>query len=253
MMKLMIMLIVSALMIGVNTGFAEVAPEHFFNAPENINSDPNYTPGDFELGDVYAATISYQLQKSELVEVAGATKANQLYTLGLGEVKFLSTKNESASVVGYFRNYTGVVSVTEEGPVQLEMIIDINSLDTGIPGRNKRILNLFFQSIKPEFGISRVRFNQFDLMGTSFLGLSDGNVHSIQTTGEIDLNGVTQVISASLLIAKQNDTWTVETESLITLRISDFAFGDRPYSLIKSCNHKSLGNAVQVDLKLYFR
>ncbi len=35
--------------------------------------------------------------------------------------------------------------------------------------------------------------------------------------------------------------------------ISDFAFGGRVFALMKECNHHSLGNAVRVKAKLYFR
>ena len=45
----------------------------------------------------------------------------------------------------------------------------------------------------------------------------------------------------------------VETREPVRLLLSDFEFGDRVYELMKACNHKSIGTAVEVKVSLYFK
>jgi len=247
----MLSLIIGFLAIQLPLAFSQV-PDHFYNAPENINPDPNYTPGEYVMDDTNVARTMFHMKRSELVESALATDVSTLTTLGMGEIAFTSVKNESATVLGYFRNYFGFARL-DNGNAKLEMIVDINSLDTGVPGRNNRILKLFFESMNPKLGYSHIRFDSFSLGAENLETHGDGNVHPIQVPGTITLNGATKEIIANLTLQKQGSLWVVETAEPISILISDFAFGDRAYALIKSCNHKALGNEVTITVRLYFR
>ena len=228
-------------------------PEHYYNDPANIHPDPDYTPGDFPLGDVYEAKTIYFMKKGELAESLIEGGEGAVSTLGLGEITFSSVKNESAEVLGYFRDYVAIASIGKQGPERLELLIDINSLDTAVPGRNNRILNLFFHSIKGELGHAVVVFDQFDWGKSSFWSWREGKTYSIRASGSIMLNGVNRGISATLDVTPKNRGWVVETQEPIALLISDFQFGNRVYDLMKSCSHKSVGNAVGVRVQLYFK
>ena len=228
-------------------------PKHFMNDPGFINTDPNHVPGDWPLPDPFQAQTLYYQKLAEMASAPSAAAANRLFTLGAGEITFTAVKNESKTVLGYFRNYFGVVELKDDQPVNLQMIVDMNSLDTGVPGRNHRILDLFFQSAKPEWGTATVTFDRFDLGGKSMKKLGDGKPHSLHASGTLGLNGVTRPISAELTLMKQNRTWIADSSSPLSLLISDFGFDDRVYELMKSCNHKSIANAVEIKVKLYFR
>ena len=227
--------------------------EHYYNDPANIHPDPDYTPGDFPLGDVYEAKTIYFLKKGELAESLIEGGEGAVSTLGLGEITFSSVKNESAEVLGYFRDYLAVASIGKKGPERLELLIDINSLDTAVPGRNNRILNLFFHSMKGELGHAVVVFDQFEWGKSSFRSWKEGKTYSIRASGSIMLNGVNRGISATLDVTPKNRGWVVETQEPIALLISDFQFGNRVYDLMKSCSHKSVGDAVGVRVQLYFK
>ena len=229
------------------------APEHYYNDPANIHPDPDYTPGDFPLGDVYAAKTVYFIKKEVLAESLIEGGAGAVSTLGLGEIAFSIAKNESAEVLGYFRDYLAVMSMGKEGPERMEMLIDINSLDTAVPGRNNRILNLFFHSMESDLGDAVVVLDQFDLGKSSFSSWREGQTYPIRATGSIVLNGVAREITAALDVTPRNRGWLVETQEPIALLISDFQFGNRIYDLLKSCNHKSFGNTVGVRVQLYFK
>ncbi len=232
---------------------AEAPPEHFQNPPENINPDPNFVPGSYPIPDTYAARSAYELKRSELVGSALNGEAERIYSIGNGEIQFSSVKNETANVIGSFRNFSAVGMIGEEGPKQLDLIVDLNSIDTGVPGRDRRIQSLFFQSIKPELGTVSVIFDRINLGGLLRSALEDGTTHQILAQGTLLLNGVSQMVSASLNVTKKSGTWTVETISPVSVLISDFSLGERAYELMKACNHKSIGNAVSVTVKLYLR
>jgi len=227
----------------------EAPPRHYYNAAENLNPDPAYIPGDFAQADKFAARNAYYQTKATLVE--GFTGAEAV-TLGTGEVTFKIAKNETASVLGYFREYLGVLTLGAAGPERMEMILNINSLETGVPGRNGRILDLFFESMKPELGTADVVFDQFEVPGV-WESWALGETRSVAASGNLTLDGVTRPVSARLSVIRQGTSWKVESEAPLMLNPSDFEFGNRIYDLMKSCNHKSIGNAVEIKVKLELR
>lgn len=229
------------------------APEHYYNPPENINPDSNYTPGDFPLADIAQSEMVYHAKKTELAAKQDVTNPKHVTTLGSGEITFSSIKNETKPVLGYFHDFWGLAVLGENGPESVELVIDVNSLDTGVPGRNHRILNLFFESMKPEWGTVVVNFSSFDLGGLGWADFTDGVTHSLSAAGTVILNGVTRPITVKLNAAVQNNTWVIESAEPLKLLISDFDFGERTLELMRSCNHASLGNAVEIKVKLYFK
>lgn len=231
-------------------GHAETQPaEHYYNNPANINPDPNYAPGDYPVPNAFNAKTIYQVKKAALAQAADPIRSKSAVTLGVGEVTFKSIKNETAIVQGYFRNYFGSTTIAENGEVEkFTFLIDINSLDTAVPGRNYRILSIFFNSIQPDLGICTIEFTKFDKQAAA-----GDKPEMVTASGTIQLNGVTKPLSAKLAVEHKNDTCIVTSAHPITLSIADFQFGGRVYELMKECNHKSLGNNVDVSVKLYLR
>jgi len=231
--------------------FAEI-PEHFYNPPENINPDPDYVPGDYALASTYQAETLYYAKKNEMAAPRIENSADYLSSLGLGEVTFESSKNESASVLGYFREYFAIAKLGDYGPTEVTMVINMNSLDTAVPGRNHRILDIFFQSLKPKLGFAVVKFDRLEYDENEFAEMEEGERYPVKAKGTLTLNGVTKEISAVLNVYGKNYMWGVETAEPITLLLSDFNFGNRIYDLMKECNHQSIGNRVDVKVELYF-
>ena len=231
-------------------GYAE-APEHYTNPPENINTTPNYIPGPWPMPDIFAAKTAYELNKQEwkedLVEEEGL-----LYTLGIGEIAYSSIKNETATVLGYFRNYTGFAKVEDGKLKRMQMMIDVNSMDTGVPGRNHRILEIFFESMNPEFGKASITFDKFKKM-KKLEKWKDGKVHEFKAFGSLTFHGTMRPIRADLKVQYLAGSWKVTTKKPIDIFISDYKLGEQALKLMKVCNHKSLGNKVEVKTELYFR
>ena len=96
---------------GVQTVRAEES-DNFYNAPENINTDPNYVPGAYALPEVQPARTVYQAKRDELAAAHDLLNANTLVTLNAGQVTFAALKNETVEVLGYFRGFFGVLTIT---------------------------------------------------------------------------------------------------------------------------------------------
>ena len=230
------------------------APAHFKNPPENLNPDPAYVPGDYALAEMSASRTVYHAKKTELAGDLESGYSGVLTTLAAGEISFVSTKNETASVPGSFHDFFGVAKFNADGSFQdLRLLIDINSLDTGVPGRNNRLLNILFESMKPDFGTAEIHFDKLDSSGKKLSDAADGESIESQASGTITLHGTTREITAALFLKKQGTLWIVETREPVKLLISDFGFEERVYELMKACNHKSIGNSVGVNVKLYFK
>ena len=230
---------------------ADTPPQHFFNAPEHINSNPDYVPGEYALADTHSAKTYYFSKKEELISQGLLLDPQQKITTGLGSITFSNIKNETAKVLGYFRNYSGSLSTKGMNITGLQLVIDINSLDTAVPGRNNRIMDIFFQSLKPELGTAIINFT--DIKTKSLQKNSIATAFVCEANGTIDLNGVTKPIQAKLQITDTNGTWTVELQSPLSLYISDFGYENNVYSLMKACNHKSISNEVEINAKIYLR
>ncbi|HWP81143.1 MAG TPA: YceI family protein [Bacteroidota bacterium] len=224
---------------------------YFQNDPKYIHPDTTYVPGDYPLAEVGNARAVYYTLRQELERAVVDPTA--LVSLPSGEIAWTSFKDGGKSVLGYFRNYFGVVRLTSKGITEATLVIDVNSLDSAIPGRNNRILNFFFESMKPEFGTAELKLTQFRMKEGSLKQAEGGKEQAVEASGTLTLNGVTKEITTSLALVKQGKTWSITTRVPLTLLISDYAFGARVFTLMKECNHRSLGNLVKVNAKLFFR
>lgn len=233
--------------------WADQPVEHFYNDPNYIEVDPNYTPGSFPLSDVNDARTYFYIKKAELVKPEDSLKWGRLFSLGLGKLTFTSLKNKTVPVLGYFRSYSAILDYDQNRLIRLQMVIDVNSLDTAVPGRNNRLLGIFFKSMTPSLGTAIVDLDQLDMKGESLQVFGDGKSRKVFARGSILLNEVVRPIEVELEVVKTEETWVVKMVEPLNLMISDFGFGDRVYELLRSCNHKSISNAVKINAELYFK
>ncbi|PIQ82615.1 MAG: hypothetical protein COV76_02755 [Candidatus Omnitrophica bacterium CG11_big_fil_rev_8_21_14_0_20_64_10] len=247
-------LLVISLLVAVPLGLVLAnAPEHFYNDPDNLHPDPDYVPGEYPLADVYNAQAVYRQRRGELAAQRLAAGSDALATQGLGELTFSSIKNESADVLGYFREYLGVVRLEQGRPAGVTLVIDVNSLDTAIPGRNNRILNLLLESYEPAGAFSEVMLDRLEGKFPAWSEWPEGAVHSVIGKGTVRLNGVTRPIEARLEAVREKGFLKVRILEPVELRLSDFGFRERIYTLMQACNHKSISNAVEISAELYLK
>jgi len=66
------------------------------------------------------------------------------------------------------------------------------------------------------------------------------------------VNGTVRPLKTRLEIKKDGSALSVELVNPVKLSISDLGFGDRTYALLKACNHKSMGNVVDLNASRKF-
>lgn len=223
------------------------APEHYFNKKENLDPDPAYVPGDYPAPDTAAAKKAYEERAAKIA--VGGDKT--LKVQEGGELTFGIAKNEQKRVFGYFRKYAGAVALGASGPEKVELVIDVNSIDTAVAGRDHRIMDILLQSMKPEYGTAVLVFDKFDMGGKSW----DDAVKEgapIVASGSLTVNDKSNPVKTKLSVTQEGDVYTVETTDKVLIKLSDYGYGERPYALMKACNHVSMGNVVDlaVNVKL---
>jgi hypothetical protein len=251
MKKIFFTLITITLLSSQLTAQDTITKKNFYNDPININRNPNYILGDYPLPDINDAKTYFQMKKSEIITPTTLKTPGYSFTTGIGEITFSSTKDETNKVLGYFRNYIGFLQTKGMNIHAIKLVIDINSLDTAVAGRNNRILDLFFKSSLPANGTALVDFSKIQ---TKSLRKQENNTqYTVIASGTLSLNGISSPIKAKLNITHDKEVWTIETVDALQLNISDLGYKNEIYDLLKSCNHKSIGNGVEIKTKLYLR
>ena len=228
---------------------ANTAPEHYENP--NVNPDPNFAPGDYPKPDVEAATAEFDKQVEAL-----APQGDVYYVSNEeeDEITWTAVKNETASVMGFFRAFDGYVSLQNAQFAKAELLIDVNSLDSAVPARDNRLKTIFFQSMKPELGTARLVLDKAVEGNAAFSALEDGAPHPLTLGGNFTLGASTVPVQAKLEVKwdKTDEIFYVRTLEPLTLFISDLKLDGNMPELMKECNHKSVGNAIKITCKLRF-
>lgn len=230
------------------------ALDYYENPKETLVEDPDFVFEEYELPSLYEADAAYYQNRKKLGSFESVTEGRKLFTLGVGEVNATVTKDQVTRVFGFFKNYFGVAEIGVLGVEKMELILDMNSYDTGIPVQNNRIIGLVFESMKPQLSTTRVILTEFDYGdGKTFSQIGNGETHKIQAKGTVSLNEITQDITMTLQVKNDAGMWLVESASPLVLLLSDFAFRDKPYEFMKDTNIKSIKNAIEVNVKLALR
>lgn len=222
------------------------APAHYFIKKEDINPDPKFVPGDYPMPDATAAKATFKAAAMAVTKAAGA---KAMVAQPKGELTFGIAKNEKKRVFGYFREYAAVVKTGANGPEQVDVVIDLNSLDTAVVGRDNRIKKLVFEAMKPELGFAKLTLNKLDMGAKTWADAAKEEI-TITGKGTLTANKVTKPIMAKMTVKKEGDAYTVEAADPILIKLSDFGYDSRIYALIKACNHKSIGNVVDLGFNL---
>lgn len=228
---------------------ATTAPEHFRNP--NFNPDPDFVPpADYPAPDAEAAQAQFDTRVEEMEPEGDAFYVTNEEG---DEITWTAIKNETATVLGYFRVFDGYVSFQNNKFVKAELLIDINSLDSGVPGRDNRIKSIFFQSMKPEMGTASLVLDKAEGDPT-MASFQDGEPHPVTMSGNLTLGKTTVPVTAKLEIKweTEEEIWSLQTTEPLQLRVTDLKLDGAMPELMKECNHKSMGNLVKITCKLRF-
>ena len=227
---------------------APTPPEHFYNPPENLNPDPAYLPGGFPMPDQTAALADYQAQKDKLM-LQPLQPGDELFGVGedVSELKMTAIKNETTPVLAYFRRFGGYLLFRGGAFSGAGLLVSLNAFDSGVPGRDGRVMTIFFRSFDPRFSSARIRLDELVEGPAALKELADGKAHEVGAKGTLTLNGVTKPIQPAIRVQWSENQWTVSSVSPLEILLSDFDLDDQAPALMKACNHKAIGNRIALE------
>ncbi len=223
--------------------------EHYTN--EQVNPDSDFIPGPYPETDSQAAIQHYN-ERVDALDPDGEMVLD--VQKEETEITWKAIKNETASVLGYFRTFDGYLSFENGKFNKAELLVSVNSLDSAVPGRDNRIKTIFFESMKTEMSTGVLVLDKI-INGSPYLSaIQNGAPHELVATGLFTLGTATLPVTVNLQAKwdKERETLSIETSKPLTLLISDLGLKKNAPTLMKECNHKSLGNAVEINCKLKF-
>lgn len=159
-------------------------------------------------------------------------------------LNFVSTKAIDIAEVHHFSQLVGRVS--DNGKAVLT--IELASVETGIPIRNERMLEMLFETRK--FPLATVRSKiDMDIVNAIATGASQNMAIDL----ELDLHGVRVDIAANVVVVKLDDkTLMVSSVGPVILNASTVELSEGIEALREVASLPSIGNAVPVSFILTF-
>lgn len=159
-------------------------------------------------------------------------------------VGFISVKNASIAEQHQFKSVTG--GIDDRGNVQL--VIDLDSVETLIPIRNQRMRELLFET---------VRFPSATLTAAvpqELLAPDPGTVEMRTISVTLELHGSSQDLEADVLVSRHSDgALQVVLRRPLLLNAGDFGLGEGVGVLREVAGLNSISMAVPVSAHLVFR
>lgn len=158
-------------------------------------------------------------------------------------LNFVSAKNTHTLEVSHFTGLTGDISM---GVATL--VIDLNSVNSGIALRDERLRDLLFQTIDFPTATATVKL-PVNLLGSLAVGANTEQ----DITAELDLHGVKTTITTKLSVQKLGtNRIVVQSIAPVLLKTSDYALSDGIEALRAAVGIASISTAVPVDFTLIF-
>ena len=157
-------------------------------------------------------------------------------------IEFISIKNNQIPENHNFQKISG--NITSEGLVNV--IIDLDSVDTKIPIRNERMRNLFFETKLFPSATFSAQIPPADL---NFEGK---HFQVVEVNGRLKLHGMEADLKSRVTILNKNNTLRVITNYPILIATEDFNLTAGVASLQKIAGLDAISSIVPVSLDLVF-
>ena len=161
------------------------------------------------------------------------------------QLNFLSTKKSQVTELHKFNQLSGKVS--DLGQVEIQ--IDLNSVDTQIPIRNQRMQEFLFETTK--FATAELTAQ---LKPALLKSLAPGSAEQISLKAELNLHGHKQNIDVQAIVFKQanNDLKVISTQPIL-LQASQFDLVNGLNKLQELAGLPSITYTVPVTFSLEFK
>ncbi len=175
-----------------------------------------------------------------------ATQASAQWELDSesSSINFISVKNAAIAETHSFGSLVGYIG--KSGNVQLS--VDLNSVETLIPIRNERMRELLFESA--EFPNANVTANVDPAV---LAAVAERGTVGTEIPVLLNLHGLEQTITVAVTVFSDGDSLRVMSSRPLILRAADFGLADGVEALRKVAGLNSISTAVPVTLNLHFR
>ena len=175
-----------------------------------------------------------------------ATQASAQWELDSerSSINFISVKNAAIAETHSFASLVGYIG--KSGNVQLS--IDLNSVETLIPIRNERIRELLFETV--EFPNANVTANVDPAV---LAAVAEGGTVGTEIPVTLNLHGLEQTIAVAVTVFSDGSSLRVMSSRPVILRAADFGLADGVEALRNVAGLNSISTAVPVTLNLQFR
>ncbi len=179
-----------------------------------------------------------------LLGIAGSAWAQWQLDSEKSAVRFISIKNGGVAESHSFSSLVGYI----DGDGVVQLVIDLDSVETSIPIRNERMRELLFQTA--EFPSARVTA-QVD--PAVLAAVAAGGTVATELELTLSLHGIEQALGVPLLVIGEGDgRLQVLTPEPVLIRAPDFGLAGGVEALRKIAGLESISTAVPVTVHLVF-
>ncbi len=167
------------------------------------------------------------------------------------QLSIIKDKDVKNPVVGRMLLDDGSVALSSPAP-SAHLLVDIDTLDTGVPIRNERVRNIFFETSNVGWDTIDVTIPTLPAAVVSALH-GQRHVEQAKLDATLKLHG-RKVMTVLTVDASYSDDGrlTVKTSTPAQVKISDFGLGDNLRRLSSICMHDSIDDVVNVEVSLQF-
>ena len=163
-------------------------------------------------------------------------------------VSFVSVKNASVVESHYFTSVDGRASKTDQGALNVEVRIDLTSVETLIPIRNDRMLAMLFETASFPRAVISARIPVDSISSTPV-----GGSKSMTISAQLDLHGSKVNMEIPLTVVKvAPDSFYVTSQKAVVINASQFSLAAGIEALREVAGLKSITMAVPVSFGLLF-
>jgi len=161
-----------------------------------------------------------------------------------------AVKDGNIPVKGSLVLSQGRVQKTSAGDWQLVVGFDPKSFNTGLPLRDQRVRDIFFQVATPSF--DAIRFESTDIADAVVQSVKGGVEQALTVKGTLFFAGQQKEVSFQALLKLENGLISVTNQEPILISIAAWGLEPAKQALMLVCNHREIQDAVQVAFSVKF-
>jgi hypothetical protein len=223
-------------------------PSHLINTSTAVQ--PPSPPSSRGQRDVDVAMKYYANLENTSMAAVGA---DVWHTVSGGEVHFGVTRDKTETITGAFGRHHGRLRLNARGPQTAELIIDINSLRTQNLERDRRLLDVVFDSTTEARGVARLTLDTFDLGEAPWAQVIADDRAVIGASGQLYVNNATVAVSGTFGVNASTGTLSIHSVDPVKVSIIALGLETRVRTLMRLCNVADLTTLVNLEAQLSFQ